>query len=337
MYPDAPYPGYTWPLTQHMGVVNARNLYHVLWAAATYSDSPDPAAEINNYIIVNNLVTANIRSDSGQPDAWRDYQQILSELGLIFSTRILRYITLTPLGLAYLDGALGFSEVVTMQALRYQYPNGHKLVIDESLRTMLQGTPLGITRTLAKLQQITGVNLQPGILIWKILRQLVELGEQRQLTVNEIQTYVMRCSTNTDASAAVSAIVNSRNNAIRLEPLPRARRNAQDWIKFLLKTPLFQGRSGTNAYIQISDYGANNATEIDEMSLSLEQDSTRWFAKSLDRHDRQTWYAWYGGVDLAVGFIPQLLEDSDSESSQEFQGGIDDEENKLVGVKAEEN
>lgn len=335
MYPHPPYSGYTWPLTQHMGVVNERNLYHILWAAATYSDSPDPAAEINNYIIANNLVTANIRRDSGQPDAWRDYQQILSELGLIFSTGVLQRITLTPLGLAYLDGALGFSEIVTMQALRYQYPNGHKLVIDRSLRVMLQGTPVEGVTSLAKLQQMMGVNVQPGILIWKILRQLKEVGEAGRLTINEIQTYAMRCTTNLDKSFTVDAIVNYRHNVLSLEPLERARRNAQDWIKFLIKTPIFQGQSGPNAYVQISDYGADHLAEIDDICSRLEQDSTRWFPGALSRPDRLAWYAWYGGVDLAVSLVPKLEGDSSFELSREFQGGTEDDQDEFIGVRSE--
>jgi|TARA_B100000315_G_C14096296_1_gene371626 hypothetical protein len=69
-----------------MGVITPRILYHILWAGATYASTDDPAANITNYFIANRLLTPNVRSDSGQPDAWRDYQQILSELGLIVST-----------------------------------------------------------------------------------------------------------------------------------------------------------------------------------------------------------------------------------------------------------
>jgi len=119
MYPDSPYPGYTWSMNHHMGIVNSHSLYHTLYAAALHAASADPSADINNYLIANNLLTANVRTDSGQPDAWRDYQQILSELGLIFSTKRVKRITPTPLGLAYLDGSIGFSQIMTLQAFRY--------------------------------------------------------------------------------------------------------------------------------------------------------------------------------------------------------------------------
>ena len=122
MFPDVPYPGYSWRLNHHMGRVTPDHLYHILWAANRFSRNADPAADINNYLIANSQWTANIREDSGQPEGWRDYQQTLSELGLIYSLEVIPQITPTPLGLALLDGSLGFSEVMTLQALRLQYP-----------------------------------------------------------------------------------------------------------------------------------------------------------------------------------------------------------------------
>lgn len=99
MYPDLPYPGYTWPLTQHMGVIGARSLYQLLWAAATYANSRDPAADINSYLIANQLLSDNVRTDTGQPEGWRDYQQILSErhLGWWTGSQHSRRATLTRL------------------------------------------------------------------------------------------------------------------------------------------------------------------------------------------------------------------------------------------------
>ena len=82
MYPTPPFRGFTWPLTHHMGIVNARNLWQILFAAFTHSDSNDPSTLINEYLTVNRLLPPNIRRDSGQSEIWRDYQQVLSELGV---------------------------------------------------------------------------------------------------------------------------------------------------------------------------------------------------------------------------------------------------------------
>ena len=116
MFPDLPHPGHSWRLTHHMGPVTADHLYHILWAANAFARNRDPAADINVYLNSNEQWTANVRTDSGQPDGWRDYQQVLSELSLIYSVEVMNPITLTTLGLALLDGSLGFSEVMTLQA-----------------------------------------------------------------------------------------------------------------------------------------------------------------------------------------------------------------------------
>ena len=319
MYPDLPYPGYTWHLTHHMGVLGERNLYNILWAALTYAGSRDPSAEINNYIIANNLVTKNVRRDSGQPDAWRDYQQMLSELGLIFSKHVIKKITLTPLGLAYLDKALYFSELLTLQAFRYQYPNGHNVVIvKKGLGRRIADTPYEIAKSLVELQTITGVNIQPAILIWRILRDLQQQGAENRLSLDEIQAYAMLCSTNSDSTAAVESIINFRSGNVVLHLPDWSRRNAQDWVKFLIKTPIFEGRTGKKAYLRISDAGILNTEQINAMCLGIEEDPTRWLPGKLDKEDRRRWYAWYGAINVNIYPIPLAEEPVEREDDEDM-------------------
>src|SRR5438270_497224 len=115
-FPQVPYPGVSWPLTHHMGTVGPKSLYKILKAAAENAGSAAPATAINARVIADGIFTADIRE--GQPAAWRDYQQVLSNLGLMYSTQLQRRVTITPVGLAYLDGALGFTGVLATQALR---------------------------------------------------------------------------------------------------------------------------------------------------------------------------------------------------------------------------
>ena len=305
-------------MNQHMGVVSPDNLYHILWAAATYSDSPDPSAQINEYIIANNLWTTNVRSDSGQPDAWRDYQQVLSELALIFSTKVLNQITPTPLGIAYLDGAIGFPEVMSLQVLRYQYPNGHKLVISDSLRRRLDDTSFATARTLVELQCANGVLVRPAVLTWRVLRALRRKNEQNRLTVDELLSYVMRCSTHDDTEACIDAVVHSRRESTALPAPKHARRNAQDWIKFLLHTPLFTGKVGKYAFVSVSDYGLKHGEEVDDICRILERPDSFWVPGALDKSDRLSWYAWFGTIDIGVPLLPQLSEQSDLGVGDEF-------------------
>ena len=313
MYPNPPYEGFTWHLTQHMGVIAPTNLYQILLAAATYSDSPDPSAQINEYIIANNLWTANVRRDSGQPDAWRDYQQVLSELGLIFSTRVLRRITLTPLGLAYLDCTVTFTEFMALQALRYQYPNGHKLQISPRLSQTVGHTWFNQASNLAALQYTSGVLIRPTVLIWRVLRALGQRGHEGRLTVAELLHYVMQCSTHDDTEMCVDSIVDvRRNSSFPPRITGNARRNAQDWIKFLHHTLFFDCNFGINAAISISKFGLLHADAIDEMCGILERPESFWIPMGLDRSNRLSWYAWFGTIDIGIPLATQLSESTDS-------------------------
>ena len=288
-----------------MGVVTEGTLKHLLLAAAMHTDTNDPTADITNYLVANGILTNNIRSDSGQADAWRDYQQMLSELALIYSTQVQPYITPTPLGLAFLDGIVTYQEVITLQALRYQYPNGHKLVIDTSLRREIAGQPYAHVHRLAELQQITGVRLRPGVLVWQVLRELGRRGQTTEVTVNEIQAYLIRCSTHADTNACVDAIVAARQGELLLSPMPRGRRNAQDWIKFLGYTPLFTATNGQRAKIRLSNYAVEHLHDIDAICTTLEELTSFWTPGALDGNDRRAWYSDYGTLSLDIGLIPQ--------------------------------
>lgn len=336
MFPNLPYPGYSWSMTQHMAVVNPIYLYQTLYAAATYSGSTDPAQDINNYIIANGLLTPNVRADTGQPDAWRDYQQILPELGLMFSTEVQRPIAPTFLGLSYLDGAIGFSEVITLQALRYQYPNGNKVVISPGLRRALAGTQFSASQNLAELQASTGVQFRPAVLIWRVLQRLHErLGDSR-LTLDEMQSYLLRCSRHSDTNLCADAIVNMRwgNAVLPVVGAGRQRRNLQDWIKLLLLTPLFTGSSGRNTYLHLSAYSLANVEDISNICQTLEDDAMFWMPGNLNIEDRKSWYSQFGSYNVGVPLIPEVAEEEGVSSAEEFVGGREEdvEEAKDMGT-----
>ena len=290
-----------------MGVVTPANLYQILLAATTYAESADPAGEINNYIIANRLLTPNIRTDTGQPDAWRDYQQILSELGLIFSTKILRRITPTPLGLAFLDGSFRFSEVITMQAFRFQYPNGHHTPISPSLRRAQTVTQAAGVTNFAALQDISGVRLRPAVLMWRVLRGLGvrRLGARNsiRMTLNAISCAVARSMTLKQCPSCVKR--KARQGRATLPPLEGLgpRRNAQDWLKFLALTPIFDFGS-TPAALRLSRFALDHRGEIDALCLAFEHAESFWQPGSLDRADKLGWYSYFGGVDLSVPPMP---------------------------------
>ena len=329
MFPDPPYAGFSWPITQHMGVITPHNLYHILWAASAYGSTDDPPSNITNYVIVNHLFTPNVRSDSGQPDAWRDYQQILSELGLIISTQVIPKITPTPLGLAYLDGSLSFSALMTLQAFRYQYPNGHKLVIDPRLRSTLSpGT--GRVETLVELHISSGVQIRPAVLVWRILTGLRAESEDASLTVDEIQKYLMRCSSHDETEMCLHAIINMRRGGSSLPAMPRGRRNTQDWIKLLSYTPFFNIRSGQNAGIFLSHYGEEHSTEMDNVCSTLEATMSFWKPTVPIPQNRLDWYVRFGSIDVALE-IPSDLADQEKVVGDEYPAGMEEDDLRGVG------
>ena len=318
MFPDLPYPGYSWRLNHHMGRVTPGHLYHILWAANRFSNSADPAADINNYLIVNGQWTPNIREDSGQPDGWRDYQQTLSELGLTYSLEVLQQITPTTLGLALLDGSLGFSEVMTLQALRLQYPNGHHVAVSSAQRTELVETAYARVGTFTELQTLAGVQIRPAVLAWRVLRRLYERGRAAELSIDEIESYLMRCATNGDYAACADAIISARAGGVNLARLgPRQRRNAQDWIKFLRLTSIFSATGDRQPVLTISAFGGDHGFEIDEICRALETPGSFWQPGAVTAAERLRWYSEFGGIDLSIPELPQVI----TEQQDEFVGG----------------
>ena len=307
-----------------MGRVTPEHLYHILWAANKFSRNADPAADINNYLIANHQWTANVREDSGQPDAWRDYQQSISELGLMYSQEVLPDITPTPLGLALLDGSMGFSEIMTLQALRMQYPNGHHVMMSTPQRNELAGTAYANVGSFAELQVLVGVMIRPAVLAWRVLRRLTELGSAPELTVTEFETYLMRCSTNADFAACAAAIDAARRDGAALARLgPRQRRNTQDWIKFLRLTSIFSVTDERQPVLTLSGFGAQHIAELDEICTALENPDTFWQPGTVSQAGRLRWYSQFGGVDLAVPELPAV---EPTPQQLDFVGGLEEDD-----------
>ncbi|MGC2237996.1 MAG: hypothetical protein WA584_17685 [Pyrinomonadaceae bacterium] len=308
MYPSLPYPGYKWSMNHHMGVAIESNVYGLVWTAETYKSNPDPVNEINTYLNANTLLTKNVRADTKQPEGWRDYQQISSELGLLFSTKLQRDITLTPLGLAFFEKIVKFDELMTMQALRYQYPNGHKSNISSSLRKQLAGTQFQNIKTLTELQALTGVRIRPGVLIWRVLRELQSRGENNLLTVLEAQNFLLPCIRHENTLAAVDALVASRHsdkNQTKQTPY----RDIEEWFRFMLSTPLFKQGEEHRLSLKISDFGIAHGNEIDVICTQLEAPNTFWMPDPRNSASYITWYAEFGSIDLNINLVsPQADE-----------------------------
>lgn len=313
MYPDIPIDDISWPITQHAGVINRTVVEKLLGACVAFNGRPLDPAVINQQIIASGILTQNVRSDSNQVDAWRDYQQILSELGLIFSTRITRELILTPIAIEFLDGGITYEELTTVQLLKYQYPNGHKTQLSPRLKYGYAQS-VGAT-TFTEVQASLGILVRPAVLIFSVLEKLLRSGEIPVLTIDELQTYLVRCLTNADDELCASMLIDARRNKHHaLTPLPHARRNMQDWIKLLSQTPIFE--SANFKQISLSGFALNHIDEL-KMVCSRLSDPESFWIYNREPNFKFNWYSFYGNIDLNFSYTPSTAHSDADFKTQE--------------------
>ena len=302
MYPSIPYYGYSWPITQHAGIIGPNVIKGLLEACLHCNGSIPDSAYINGYLHEHNIVTDNVRADSCKIDAWRDYQQILSELGLIYSTKICKEVQLTPIAVAYIDGQISYEELMTIQLMKYQYPNGFKYDISAGLKKKLGGQQWD---NLIQLQATKGVLIRPAVIIWLLLYKLHRQNHIAELSIDEMLKFVVKCTQMSDVDECLQQIINARtDNSFDLPKSERARRNMLDWQKLLSQTPLFC-RQGTrfNYKIALTDYSIQNAGSIFAMCTDLSDPGSFWIYDPKDDY-RFKWFSFYGDIDVSAGLMP---------------------------------
>ena len=288
----------SWPITQHAGVLRTEVFDGLLKACLLCRGKTVDAEKINNYILEIGILTANVRADSNQVDAWRDYQQILSEFGLIYSTRINKLLTLTPIAMAYLNNVLSYPELITLQLLRYQYPNGHKSQLSPSL-IKSYGANFNF-ESFTAFQTYHKIQLRPAVLIWKILYKLWECGEHPILSLDEMQSYVVRCTGMSDCFDCAKWIIDSRHGDVYLTPMVRARRNMADWIKLLSQTLLFSTNEDYNT-IALSSYSIKERDSVNFVCDRLSEPHSFWSYK--EGNYKENWFDFYGNYEENIAYI----------------------------------
>jgi hypothetical protein len=323
-YPQLPFATHTWRISHHQGVLNPRLLQGLLFAASTYQNSYDPTQEINNYIVSNNLVPPNIRKDSKQADAWRDYQQLPSELGLIFSTRDRNRIQLTQAGLAYLDGGIGFTDLMTIQAFRWQYPNGHNTT---------KSAKASGGENFASQQIAAGILLKPAILVWHVLAGLEKQQAEASLSAAEIQHFLIPAKSNQDADLVVAAIIHARNSRARLGgSKERQRRHALEWMKRLNQTHAFGLRADHR--LALSRFSIEQQDSLYQVMEELLRPESFWVESSQEQAGI-SWYLWYGSLDTRPYPLSGEVEHEDFGSDPEPED-LDKLDCKIISLRAYE-
>lgn len=299
MFPNLPYEGLSWPITQHAGVLSKESLDGLLNACIQCRGERANAAIINEYLVSHNILTPNIRADSNQGDAWRDYQQILSEFGLIYSARVSREIRLTPVAHAYLNRKISYDELITLQVMRYQYPNGHKSQLSPSL-TESFGKSFNFS-SFTELQAHYGILVHPAAIVWRVLYNVWEANELPILSIDEMQNYIIRCTHHSDIDKCTGAIIAARNHGVSLPQLTRARRNAADWLKVLNQTPLFILNS-TSDTLSFSAFSVIKSKEVLGVTKLLSEPSSFWLFRNQSNY-KEEWFDYYGDFDNSLDLI----------------------------------
>lgn len=315
-----PFPGYTWSFTQHAVGLEATALFDLLACASLFDGQPIDRDQINASLIQRGVLTDNIRD--GRVDAWRDYQQILPELGLIVSTRLTNVLGMTALGHQFLAGAIGYGELITLQGLRYQYPNGQKRDIQSRLRGVLAESNIGIPQSMPELQSGFGVLVKPGLLLAQILVGLFDQNHDPAISIDEIQACVVPIKTNADADVAIREIVFSRSRRIDCSAINRhSRRNVQDWRRFLALGEVFD--QTTNG-ICLSRWSLRNIASLKTYINSALSDF--WIPEDFNNEHYASWFRYFGQIPSnASSLFENQIYDADYLANNYVVGILEDE------------
>ena len=320
-----PYPGHSWSFTQHSVGLDPGTLYGFLKCAAPFEGEVEGYDDrITDLMIASGILTANRRD--GAADAWRDYQQLLAELGLIYSTKICRALTISEVGHMFLAGEIGFAELVGVQALRFQYPNGQKSTVQKRLREALRAESVTPPATLIELQTDRQILLRPGTLVLRVLLELAAAGMAPAISVSECQAFLIPCRTNGEWPACVGEIRAHRASPTDLDHVNRhSRRNIQDWFRLLSKSDYF--REYESDQIGLSDLALANLQEIRAYCATLEGAESFWIAPGVDIQSRMTWFNWFGHVPFQAQMILRNdLSDDPEYTTDNYVAGIEEED-----------
>jgi len=285
-----PYNGYSWNFSQHAIALKPDNLFSLLSAASLFEGKSSFSSEINLVLKKQGVLTDNIRDN--KLDAWRDYQQILAETGLICSTKLEKRLQITEAGRLLLSGEIGFSELMSIQALRYQYPNGLKMSFQEQ-------------------QCEKGVFIKPGTLILRILIELFKLGKTPLLNIDQCQNFLLPVTKNEDWVEAFHKIKN--NSATSISNNKHARRNIQDWFKFLNTTDIFDTFvKDRKTWVTLSAKSKRDIAKLESLCSLGENKSKFWLAEPKNKIHNVSWFFEFGHIPTQYYTI------LDSELEQEY-------------------
>ncbi|EMN7148710.1 MULTISPECIES: hypothetical protein [Vibrio] len=320
----------SWALTQHAKVIND-DFQKFAELAYRYRGQKDFSEALNADIIDAGILTENSRD--GQISPWRDYQQVLPTLGCIVSTKTEPTLTFTPIGKLVAKGGINFSEFITLQALRLQYPNGNT-----------------ISNGIYASQLELGIRVKPGLLILDTLVELQSLGEGVPATIStdECQHFLV---SNIDNTLDLDSIVSAKsvsNNKFKASRNSSARRNVQDWFQLMAKTSLIDvskrtSSAGGASELKLSKVAIDNLEQVKLLIKSIkaegywEPSNRNVLRGKPSKEVRLEWFEYFGSLpDEKVYslWLPQseILPDPEDEPMTAIDGVGEPSEIRLGNV-----
>ena len=272
-----PFTGYSWQISQHEICFDEEPLVGLLATAALFEGRADKGPELNLTLAKSDIVTRNLRE--GKVSPWRDYQQVLPEVGLMISTQACPQITLTEIGRSFLAGSLEHPDLMTLQMMRYQYPNGYK---SQTLNAFVA----------------SGVSVRPGLMI---LRGLIELYRKGIvcLSIDQIILYFLPNRLDTEWRFSVDEILSSTQSSVTFS----RRRNIAAWVRLLLKTTLFEPLDGNLALsdlvISKLDFFANLADHLISVGP---------WVPTPNANNAMNWFAYFGSFKHVDSQLQAIVE-----------------------------
>ncbi len=288
-----PFPKYSWQISQHEVAFNYSDVSAMLASAQMFEGQKRSKynAPLNNFLVKKRILTDNIRNGVASP--WRDYQQVLAELGLIVSSKLSDLMTITPIGQSFLAGNLSFSKMLTIQLLRYQYPNGQKDKIDkkDSLEILIENE----------------ISIRPALILLKLLLELKSHSID-ELSVDEILEFVLPNRIDAEWEVSISEILNSKGTVRSKNS--HARRNVMAWIRLLGKTDIFHASNGASA-LRLSDFSTKNLKNIGEIADRLIS-ADLWTPKDASKLTKLSWFNYFGSIS-SFSVEDEILISADSD------------------------
>lgn len=272
-----PFSDYSWQISQHEICFDEEPLVGLLATAALFEGSADKGPELNLTLAKSNIVTRNLREGKASP--WRDYQQVLPEIGLMISTQTSPHITLTDIGRSFLAGSLEHTDLMTLQMMRYQYPNGYK---SQTLNAFVTN----------------GVSVRPGLML---LRGLIELYRKGivSLSIDQIILHFLQNKSDVEWRISIQEILNTaqvKSNFAR-------KRNIAAWVRLLFKTSLFEPLEGDLALSDLVISRLDFFESLSDHLISLDP-----WVPTPNANNALSWFAYFGSFTRVDPRLQEIVE-----------------------------